>query len=184
MEDKSVNTVSLFTHFNCCSAGSNIILTNSYNLSQNATHTNYSLLWPLFSDRRRSILTRAVFRSLWKNDTGWSWYSDTTSDMTARDVESLILFAAGARKKPRQRGGGCFSRPEVCLSQRLLPRHVDHFHPPCVLPPCLILSPTKSSTYHKHLNSWTNMWPSETPPRRSNLLSEKFEEHTRWRRWW
>ena len=94
VEDKSVSNASLFTHFNCCSAGSNIILTNSYNLSQNATHTNYSLLWPLFSDRRRSILTRAVFRSLWKNDTGWSWYSDTTSDMTGRDAESLILFVS------------------------------------------------------------------------------------------
>ena len=92
---------------------------------------------------------------------------------------NLWFYLQEEREKSQGRGGGgCFSRPEVCLSQRLLPRHVDHFHPPCVLPPCLILSPTKSSTYHKHLNSWTNMWPSESPPRRYNLLSEKFEEHT------
>ena len=130
VEDKSVSNASLFTHFNCCSAGSNIILTNSYNLSQNATHTNYSLLWPLFSDRRRSILTRAVFRSLWKNDTGWSWYSDTTSDMTAAETWNPWFYLQARGEKSQGRGGaGCFSGPGLFVSTLawcLLPRHVDH----------------------------------------------------------
>ena len=78
----------------------------------------------------RCWVWEAVFCTPWKNDVGWSWYSDTTSDMTAAETWNPWFYLQARGEKSQGRGGaGCFSGPGLFVSTLawcLLSRHVDH----------------------------------------------------------
>ena len=104
------------------------------------THTKntHIVLWSLSSESlRRAVFLRPLKE--WYGVKLIQWY-DLGYDSPRRGISDFICKRAKKAKAERGEEGAFLGH--VCLSQTLLPRHVDHSHPSVLCPPCLISDPT------------------------------------------